>query len=359
MTSATPPAPSPNVVKVAAAHASPVFLDKSATTDKALRLIAEAARNGARLLAFPESYIPAFPLWAALWAPIHNHDLFTRMAANSIAIDGPEIASLRDAARHHEIVVSMGFSELAAYSPGCLWNSSILISEQGEIVNHHRKLVPTFFEKLIWAPGDGAGLRVVPTVAGRIGQLICGENTNPLARYALMAQQEQVHISTWPAVWPTKPPASGANYDNVAANRVRASAHSFEAKAFGIVCAGVMDRVMRDFLVDRDPAIAEIVDRLPGAASFFVTPSGSEVGDFLQTEEGIAYAEFDLADCVEPKQFHDVVGYYNRFAEFDLSGRRQRIVPITLHDEVPRAPARQERRDAGPGAQGAERDGDE
>ena len=335
----------PNPIKVAAAHAAPVFLDKSATTEKALALIGEAARNGARLLAFPESFIPAFPAWAALWAPIHNHDLFVRMAANSIAADGPEIAAVRECARHHGIVVSMGFSEASTYSPGCLWNSFVLIDDRGDVVNHHRKLVPTFYEKLIWAPGDGAGLRVVPTSAGRVGQLICGENTNPLARYALMAQQEQIHISSWPAVWPTKPPASNANYDNVAANRVRASAHSFEAKAFGIVCAGFMDQAMRDFLVNRDPAIAEIVDRLPRAASFFVDPTGAAVGDMLQLEEGIAYAEFDLGQCVEPKQFHDVVGYYNRFDVFSLSVSRHRVVPITFVDEPGRPESRLSGRD--------------
>jgi aliphatic nitrilase len=319
-------------VRVAAAHAAPVYLDKAGTTAKACDLIGEAARHGAHLLAFPETFIPAFPVWAALWAPIHNHDLFLRMAANSIAIDGPEIEALRECARRHGIVVSIGFSELASYSPGCLWNSFALIDESGRIVNHHRKLVPTFYEKLIWSGGDGAGLRVVPTRAGRVGQLICGENTNPLARYALMAQQEQIHISSWPAIWPTRPPASGANYDNVAANRVRAAAHSFEAKVFGIVCAGFMDRAMRDFLVDRDPHIAEIIDGSPRAASFFVNPSGATVGDSLQLEEGIAYADFDLSECVEPKQFHDVVGYYNRFDVFSLSVKRTRIVPITFDD---------------------------
>jgi nitrilase len=324
-------------VRVAAAHAAPVFLDKAGTAAKACDLIGEAARHGAQLLAFPETFIPAFPVWAALWAPIHNHDLFLRMAANSIAIDGPEIESIRECARRHAMAVSIGFSELASYSPGCLWNSFALIDESGEIVNHHRKLVPTFYEKLIWSPGDGAGLRVVPTRAGRVGQLICGENTNPLARYALMAQQEQIHISSWPAIWPTRPPASGANYDNVAANRVRAAAHSFEAKVFGIVCAGFMDKAMRNFLVDRDPQVAEIVDGSPRAASFFVNPTGASLGDTLQLEEGLAYAEFDLAECVEPKQFHDVVGYYNRFDVFSLTVKRTRIVPITFEDEPRRS----------------------
>ena len=339
-------------VKVAAAHAAPVFLDKSATTDKALGLIREAARHGAQLLAFPESFIPAFPVWAALWAPIHNHDLFVRMAANSITIDGPEIAAVREGARRHGIVVSLGFSELSSYSAGCLWNSNVLIDERGEILNHHRKLVPTFYEKLIWAPGDGAGLQVVATSAGRIGQLICGENTNPLARYALMAQQEQVHISSWPPVWPTKPPTSGSNYDNVAANKVRACAHSFEAKAFGIVCAGFMDQAMRDFLVDRDPAIAEIVDNLPGAATLFVTPTGAVVGDLLQAEEGIAYAEFNLEECVEPKQFHDVVGYYNRFDVFSLTVSRHRVVPVVFADRPVPTETRPPDREQNPAAAG-------
>jgi nitrilase len=130
---------------------------------------------------------------------------------------------------------------------------------------------------------------------------------------------------------------------DAATARVRAAAHSFEAKAFGIVCAGYMDRRMRDFLVERDTAVAEIVDRTPRAVSMFVDPTGAALGDTLQNEEGIAYAEFDLSRCVEPKQFHDVVGYYNRFDVFDLRVKRERSVPIRWDDEpdpaAPLAPA--------------------
>ena len=194
----------------------------------------------------------------------------------------------------------------------------------GAILNHHRKLVPTFYEKLIWASGDGAGLRVVDTPAGRVGNLICGENTNPLARYSLMAQAEQIHISSWPPIWPTRRPGNGGNFNNVAANRIRASAHSFEAKAFGIVTAGYMDAAMRDFLIACDPGIAaDIMDILHGAASFFRrtdrrnTPrSSSGAGRHRLCRE------FDLERCVEPKQFHDVVGYYNRFDVFSLDRER-------------------------------------
>jgi aliphatic nitrilase len=249
---------------------------------------------------------------------------------------GPEIDALRREARSLGICVSIGISESSDASVGALWNSNILIGHDGAILNHHRKLVPTFYEKLIWAAGDGAGLKVSATPAGRVGNLICGENTNPLARYTLMAQAEQIHISSWPPMWPTRRPGAGGNYsgnfNNVAANRIRASAHSFEAKAFGIITAGYTDKAMRDFLIARDSSVADVIDRTPRAASFFVDPTAEVIGEMLQDEEGIAYAEFDLSRCIEPKQFHDVTGYYNRFDVFDLTVNRKRLNPVTFVD---------------------------
>ncbi|PLZ02131.1 aliphatic nitrilase [Burkholderia sp. WAC0059] len=324
-------------VRVAAVHAAPVFLNKQATVARAVSLIREASRHGAQLVAFPESYIPAFPVWAALWAPIDNHDLFATFANESLYADGGELAEIAAEAGRSGVFVSMGFSERSRASVGCLWNSNVLIDDRGTIVNHHRKLVPTFYEKLVWAPGDGAGLQVADTRIGRIGGLICGENTNPLARYSLIAQGEQIHISSWPALWPTRRPVTGGNYDNVAANRLRAGAHSFEAKAFGIVCAGYMDATMRDFLVARDAGAAAVLDGSPRAATMFVDPTGAQIGDLLSDEEGIAYAEFDLNRCVEPKQFHDVVGYYNRFDVFSLSVNRERLEPVAWRNGAHRA----------------------
>jgi nitrilase len=317
------------IVKVAAVHAAPVFLNKRATVAKAISLIREASRNGAQLVAFPESYIPAFPVWASLWAPIDNHDLFERFAQESLYADGGELAQIAAEAERNGVFVSMGFSERSYASVGCLWNSNVLIDDHGEVLNHHRKLVPTFYEKLVWAAGDGAGLQVADTRIGRVGGLICGENTNPLARYSLMAQGEQIHISSWPALWPTRRPITGGNFDNVAANRLRAGAHSFEAKAFGIICAGYMDTEMRDFLVARDAAAAAVLDGSARAMTMFVDPTGTPIGDSLCDEEGIAYAQFDLNRCVEPKQFHDVVGYYNRFDVFSLMVDRERREPVS------------------------------
>ncbi|MBL8468824.1 carbon-nitrogen hydrolase family protein [Methyloversatilis discipulorum] len=320
-------------VKVAAAHASPVYMDSAASVKKAISIIDEASKHGAELVVFPESFIPGFPVWAALWAPIYNHEWFKKMAANSILIDGPEMEEIAGAARRNGVFVSLGFSESTRVSVGCLWNANVLIGDDGRVLNHHRKLVPTFYEKMVWAAGDGHGLRVSDTRIGKIGALICGENTNPLARYALAAQGEQIHISAWPAIWPTRTPGN-QNFDNVAANRIRAGGASFEAKAFGILNAGFMDDNMLNMLLERaDSAAAEVLEKSPRAATQFLDPTGTTIGDVLQNEEGIAYATFDLSACVEPKQFHDIVGYYNRFDVFDLAIDRRRLVPVRFKDE--------------------------
>lgn len=172
-------------------------------------------------------------------------------------VTGQEMRSLQQACAQSKIFAHIGFNERSPASLGCLWNSSVLISDEGKILNHHRKLVPTYFEKLTWAPGDGAGLKVVDTKRiGRVGSLICGENTNPLARWTLMAQGEQLHISTWPAVWPTRRLAGGGKqYDNVAANRTRTAAHCFEAKCFGVLCSGYMNKTMRGQYERREVAM--------------------------------------------------------------------------------------------------------
>jgi aliphatic nitrilase len=324
--------------KIAAAHVAPVFLDTVKTVAKTCALIEEAARHGAALVAFPEAYIPAFPLWSAVAAPIHNHEWFTRLAASSIRCPGPELERVAAVARRHGVIVSLGFNEGTADSVGCLWNSNVLIGEDGALLNHHRKLVPTFWEKLTWANGDGAGLRVCDTRLGRIGVLICGENTNPLARFALMAQGEQVHVSTYPPVWPTRDPQAGGNYDLASAIRIRAGAHSFEAKAFNIVVSGFLDRAMREELATLGPDAVRVLEQSPRAVSMLIGPGGEPVSEVRSDEEGLLYASIDTRACVEPKQFHDVVGYYNRFDVFDLTVDRTRLRPVTWRDAAGEGP---------------------
>ena len=318
--------------KAAACHTAPVFLDSARTIDKATSLIEEAAGNGASLIAFPESFVPGFPIWAALRAPILNHDFFLALAGEAIRLDGPEIGRIRAAARRHGVHVSLGFTEGTDASVGCLWNSNVLIGPDGAVLNLHRKLVPTFFEKLIWANGDARGLRVVQTELGRIGMLICGENTNPLSRFALMAEGEQVHISTYPPCWPTRPPAESGGYDLRRAIEIRAGAHAFEAKVFNIVSSAFTDQSLKDRVGLADKAVLDVIERSPQSVSMILDPTGAVIGEPLSGREGIVYAEIDTALSVEPKQFHDVVGYYNRFDIFDLRVDRSKRDPARFAD---------------------------
>lgn len=349
-------------LRAAICHVSPVFLSASKTTQKTISLVRQASANSAKLIVFPETFIPAFPVWSALLPPHQCHDFFRRMSTESIYADGEEIKAIQDTARQSGVLVNLGFSEKVRHSNATMYNSNILIGTRGEILVHHRKLMPTFFEKLTWSPGDGAGLHVARTQFGNIGTLICGENTNPLARYALMAQAEQVHISTWPAIWPTRvldqklkdtatvtDTASAKNYDNVSANKTRAAAHCFEAKCFGILSASLFDEACKSVLssATRTPdTIRSQLDASTQAPSMFLDPTGAILPgftidertsektprEFLQNEEGILYADLDMGLCVEGKQYHDVTGGYQRFDVFNLSVDRRRRDPVTFVD---------------------------
>jgi nitrilase len=175
---------------------------------------------------------------------------------------------------------------------------------------------------------------VSPTRLGKLGMLICGENTNPLARYALMAQGEQVHMSSYPPIWPTRPPEEEGAYDLRRAIEIRAGAHAFEAKVYNIVASGFVDAAMREALSNVSKSSLDIIDRSPRGVSMVIDPSCNVVGDTLSEHEGILYADIDTGKGVEPKQFHDVVGYYNRFDIFDLRVNRTPLKPAHFVDAV-------------------------
>lgn len=341
--------------RVAACHVASHFFSARKSIEKAISLVHRAAGNGANLVVFPETYVSAFPLWSALRAPTENHDHFCQMVQASIYADGEEVQKLQEAARVTGTVISIGFSERSHASIACLYNSNLIIGTEGEIAVHHRKLMPTFFEKLTWSPGDGHGLRIADTPYGRIGGLICGENTNPLARYSLMAQQEQIHISSWPAIWSTRIPkisntASGPgspNYDNILANRLRAAAHCFEAKCFGVMCSGFLNQEAIDAIIAGSSSPQIIKNQLedsPQGVTMFLDPTGTPLPsftiendtkvqthtDFLQKTEDILYADMELEQCIEGKQYHDVVGGYQRLDVFQLQVNRSRNGPAVF-----------------------------
>ena len=202
------PAAHPKQVRVAIAQSAPVYLDKHASLAKALDLIGQAAKRGARLVAFGETWLPGYPAWldvcpgAALWESASAKDVFARLRANSLVVPGEEVNALLEAARDLKIAIVIGVTERVDAGPGngTLYNSLLTISEDGQLANHHRKLVPTYTERLVWGNGDGRGLRAARTSAGRVGGLICWEHWMPLARMAMHNSGEHIHVAVWPTV---------------------------------------------------------------------------------------------------------------------------------------------------------------
>lgn len=299
--------------KAAAVQTAPVFLDAGATVDKAASLIREAAANGAELVAFPEVFVAGYPYWSWIADPVSGSPWFEKLARASILIPGPEIGRVSTAAREAGVHVVIGVNERSPVSLGTLYNTLVFIGPDGTILGKHRKLVPTWAEKLTWAHGDGSTLKVYDTAIGPLGGLACGENTNTLARFSLLAQGELVHVASYIAL-PVAPP----DYDMAEAIKVRAAAHCFEGKLFTIVsCSTVSDEIIAAMETLVPDARARL-ERKNSAFSGILGPDGRVVGQPLIDEEGIIYAEIDLSRCIQPKQMHDIIGHYNRFDVFDL-----------------------------------------
>jgi aliphatic nitrilase len=164
--------------------------------------------------------------------------------------------------------------------------------------------------------------------------LICGENTNPLARFTLIAQGEQVHIANFPPVWPAKDPGASGRYDLESATRIRCGAHAVEGKLFNIVVSSFMDAAMRDALAKGEAEVARILDDSPRGVSMVLGPDGEPVSQVARDAETILYADIDLARCVELKQIHDLAGYYNRFDVFKLTVDRSANRPVRFEGDA-------------------------
>lgn len=313
--------------KAAAVQAAPVFLDTDATVDKVCRLIQEAADNGARLVAFPEVFVAGYPYWSWIMNPIEASPWFEKLARSAIELPGPEIAKIAQAAARHRINVVVGVNERNRHGIGTLYNTLVTIADDGRIIGRHRKLVPTWAEKLTWAPGDASGLRVHDTSVGPLGALACGENTNTLARFSLLAQGELVHVASYIAL-----PVAPADYDMAEAIRVRAAAHCFEGKVFTVVSCSTVSEEIIEAMAATQPNARELLSRRNSAFSGVLGPDGRVIGEPLIDEEGIVYADIDLSRCIQPRQMHDITGHYNRFDVFDLRVNRRPLQAARFDD---------------------------
>ena len=192
------------MTRVAVVQHPPVLLDRDATIARVLELLGEATAEGARLVTFPEAFVPGYPEWVWRLAPGNDYELtgqlHRRLLENSIDLDAGDLKPVQAAARKHKVMVLLPLNERDPFSRGTLYNAFVLIGPDGKVLNHHRKLMPTNPERMVWGQGDARGLQVVETAAGRIGGLICWENYMPLARFSLYAQGVEIYLApTWDA----------------------------------------------------------------------------------------------------------------------------------------------------------------
>jgi len=310
--------------KAAAIQASPVFLNREATVEKSCRLIEEAAGKGAELIAFPEVYIPAYPWWHRLDNPYRGHKYFRELVKNSVEIPSPAMDRVCECARKVNAYVVMGINERVPETLGTLYNTNVLIDRKGKILGAHRKLVPTFAEKITWGGGDGSTLKVYSTELGKLGMLNCGENTNPLARYALIAQGEQVHIANYPG----QPKGDEAQYDLAHAIEIRSAAHAFEGKLFNVVSCSVFSPEIAKALGDTEEKRRMVTNGSTGLTAIYGPDGKHLAGPLGPNEEGMVLAEIDIEKIIVPKLQHDIVGHYQRFDVLSLNLNRRPLKPI-------------------------------
>lgn len=313
----------PNVT-VAAVQTAPAFLDSDATLDIIETKTEEAVSKGAQLVAFSEAFLPGFPTWALVLPPTRQHDLTEALYRQAIDVPGPATTRLSEIASKHETILSVGITERSTRSVGTMWNANLVFGPDGSLQNHRRKLVPTWAEKLVWSNGDASSLIPFESGLGRVGVLICGENTNPLARFALIDRGEQIHIAPYPPAWPTRPVSDATNYDLSHAIGLRSAAHSFEGKLVTVAVAGLVSHEEIAAIAAIDSNAARDIDGAPSPITSVFGPDGRPVVEPLVGTEGTLMATVSLGDSISAKQIHDVSGGYQRFDVFGFEVDRQR-----------------------------------
>ncbi|HVM37680.1 MAG TPA: carbon-nitrogen hydrolase family protein [Sphingomicrobium sp.] len=306
---------------IAAVVQAEVATDVEAGLDLTRQKAMEAARAGAELIVFPETWIPGYPAWldlsrdAALWDHAPVKAIYARIVENSVAIPGPALDRLAETARDAKATLVVGLSERVGRGAGrgTLYNSLVTIGPDGRLLNHHRKLMPTYTERLVWGAGDVEGLRAVDTPAGRVSALVCWEHWMPLARQALHESGEDVHVAVWPTVHDL--------------HQVASRQYAFEGRCF-VLASGALMRAS-----SLPPELEAHPDRVTGpdqwvlrGGSAIIGPDGKYVVEPVYDEPRILIAELDLRRVSEESMTLDVTGHYHRPELFDFrplaTGRR-------------------------------------
>ena len=286
------------VIRAAAVQLSPVLFDRDATTEKVIRTIEKCGVEGIRLAVFPETFIPNYPYFAWLNPPATIADLHGRLHEQAVTVPGPVTEAVGAAVEKAGTVVVLGVNERDGRS---LYNTQVIFDADGSICGKRRKIMPTFHERLVWGWGDGSGLKVFETEVGRVGALICWEHYMPLARYALIAQGEEIHCSHFP----------GSMAGDSMAQQIDAAIrhHAMESGAFVVNATGWLSDQQRAEIAADETLVKYLQG---GNCTGIVAPYGVYLAGPLAEGEDMAVAEIDLSAIVRQKNVLDTVGHYSR-----------------------------------------------
>jgi nitrilase len=299
-------------VRVAIAQFSPVVLDLDACIDKAIGGLREAKARGAKLLAFPETWVPVYPFWCDMggfsrWDDPTAKRLHARLFKNSLEVASKPFTKLQAAIRKAGLHVVLGANERAGRS---IFNALFFFNDRGELVGHHRKLVPTFGERLVWGYGDGHGLEVHDTSFGKVGGLVCWEHWMPPARQALHELSETIHVAAWPSA---------------SAMHQTASVHyAFEGRCFVLVTASYLEKRMLPADYELSAEMTAAPDVILKGGSAVIGPNGQYIVEPVYGREELIVAEIDPDRAIAENLTLDVAGHYSRPDVFELTVNRRR-----------------------------------
>ncbi|HSY22199.1 MAG TPA: Nit6803 family nitrilase [Polyangiaceae bacterium] len=285
-------------VRAAAVQLSPVLFDRKGTTEKVTANIEKAGKLGAEIIVFPETVVPYYPYFSFIKAPVASGADHLTLIEQSVDVPSPTTDAIGQAARRAGAVVAIGINER---DHGTLYNTQLIFDANGALVLSRRKITPTFHERMIWGQGDGSGLRAVDTRVGRVGALACWEHYNPLARYALMADHEEIHVAMFP----------GSLVGNIFAEQIAVTIrhHALESGCFVVNSTGYLSEEQVALLAG-NTGLAKALRG--GCYSAIVSPEGTLLAEPLTDGEGIVTADLDMTLIAKRKRMMDSVGHYSR-----------------------------------------------
>ena len=291
------------LVKAAAVQISPVLYSREGTVEKVVKKIRELGTQGVQFATFPETVVPYYPYFSLLQAPIKNLNIEgseqLKLLDQAVTVPSPSTDAIGAAAKQAGVVVSIGVNERDG---GTLYNTQLLFDSDGTLIQRRRKITPTYYERMVWGQGDGSGLRAVDSSVGRIGQLACWEHNNPLARYAMIADGEQIHSAMYP----------GSIYGELFAEQTQVNIrqHALESGCFVVCATAWLDADQQAQIVkDTGGSIGAISG---GCFTAIVAPDGRLLGEPVRSGEGVVIADLDFILIDRRKQVMDARGHYSR-----------------------------------------------